>query len=197
MIENFDNSVQYVLNDEGGYAERINEPGGAVNHGISFQLFLEVWHKDPVFRFQFYQGKTDEPTFADLKALTDKGASYIYEHHIFPLVGFDKMPVGLDYVMVNTATMQGAHGAIDLLQQSLNVPVTGHLDKVTLDALAKAPMIPVPLAGVLIQQASAKMHDKRVGDWVDPTGKKMNGFGPGWANRMIRVFNRAVGMINK
>jgi lysozyme family protein len=55
-------SIEYVLNDEGGFAERASEPGGAVNKGISMLVFREWRHS---------KGKPD-PTLDDLRNLTDE-----------------------------------------------------------------------------------------------------------------------------
>lgn len=179
MKENLDTVLQYVLEDEGKYAE--HGPGGATNRGISFLLFEEVWRKDSVFKNRFYPNNKPIPTIEDLKNLTEGGASYIYKYHVFPKVDFDNLPSGLDYVMVNTATMEGPTGAIKLLQSTLNLPVTGKMKDVTFSTDTIQMM-----AGVLLHQANIKLHDKRV--------KK---HGPGWGNRLVRIWERSIKLINR
>jgi lysozyme family protein len=194
MKENFDNAVQYVLNDEGGYAERSNEPGGAVNKGISFQLFEEVFKSDEYFRETFYPGVTN-PDFSHLKALSDEAAKYIYHKYVFSKISFDDMPVGVDYVMVNTATMQGVTGATKLLQTAFDLPVTGKLDEATWNVINTTPALELA-SGILLYQCQAKMNDKRVGPYIDENGDKQKGFGRGWSIRLVRVWQRARKMIN-
>jgi lysozyme family protein len=196
MDSSFDTAIQYVFNDEGGYTERENEPGGAVNHGISFLLFQEMWEKEKKKEkpgIPLHEGK---PTFKDLKNLTQEQASYLYKTYVFPLVGFDKLPAGLDYAMVNTATMQGPTGAIKLLQEALGfgfMETTGKLDTRTWDAIKDSDPYKL-IGGLLLLQAKTKMNDPRVGKWKDKNDKEQKGFGPGWGNRLWRVWNRSVNL---
>jgi lysozyme family protein len=188
MESNFDTAIAYILHDEGGYAERENEPGGAGNRGISYTLFKEMWAKE----------KRGVPTFDDLKAVDDVEAARLYKKFVFPLVSFNEMPPGLDYLMVNLATMQGPTGAIRLLQETMGMDfmsTTGKLDQKTWDNIKD--WNPYKLVGGLqVLQDKYKMNDSRVGTWRDSkTGKEMKGFGPGWGNRAWRTWNRAVGMI--
>jgi hypothetical protein len=186
MQKNLDVSLTYVLNDEGGYAERENEPGGACNKGISFLVFKE-WRKK--------QGKP-VPTFADLKAITEAEAKAIYTALFAKPLSFDSYPSGLDYVMLNTAVMQGVTGAKDLHKEA-----------------ASANMLMT-----LLIQAQKKMFDLRCGPFIegfeftpgmevgvlieklkklDPKTKIKRGFGPGWSNRLVRVARRCMAMYEK
>jgi Glycosyl hydrolase 108 len=123
MRENWDRSVQNVLLWEGGWAERSNEPGGAVNKGVSLQAFRE-WRR----------GKgLPEPTKADLKALSDDEAKQIYAEKYAKPIGFDDMPAGYDYALLTASVMfgpgrgtrerPGAPGFHDLAQGDLGLLV--------------------------------------------------------------------------
>lgn len=190
MRASLDTGLQFVLNDEGGYVERSNEPGGACNKGVSFLVFCEWRHK---------QGKP-KPTFADLRALTDKEAKDIYTSLFSAPLNLDATPVPLDYVMLNTAVMQGVGGT-----KALCAKLAGN----ALSARELALL-------VIIGQMDLKMRDPNVGPHLDgfaafapgttvadlmvalkrldPQTKVKAGFGPGWANRIMRVVNRALAM---
>lgn len=115
-------SLDYVFKDEGGYAERNTEGGGAVNMGITFTVFV-AWR----------QAKgIPHSTFADLKAMTREEAADIYRAHFLSSIHFDDMPSGVDYVVLNAAIQGGVTGSIKLLQTALKLkPVDGHYGLVT------------------------------------------------------------------
>lgn len=178
-------ALAYVFADEGGYAERADEGGGAVNKGITFAVFV-AWrkiHNQPV------------PTFEDLKNISDDEASAIYVAQYAEPLAFSYMPAGLDYCLLNTGVMQGVTGAIELLQQALMVKVDGHLGLVTWNAVkSHAPHLVVP--AVLRLQLNLKKANPHWFDHTDAeTGKTVKGFGPGWTARLMRVETRAMSMI--
>lgn len=170
MKENREAALNYILEDEGGYTTK-HGLGGATNHGISFTFYKEVCAKE---------GKPT-PTKQDLKNLTYNQAKDIYENHVLPKVRFDDLPTGLDYVMANAAVMEGSTGAIKLLEQEIGQTITGHVDNILILSIADIASSIRIAAGVIIRQMDKKMHDKRVGT-----------YGPGWANRLIKVWDRTL-----
>ena len=194
LATNFDPSIGLIFHDEGGYAERENEPGGAGKYGISFTLFKEMWVKESKLDKPILSMRAGGPTFEDLKALTEDEASYLYKTYIFPEISFNELPLGVDYVMINLRTMQGATGAKKIFQESMALPITGKFDYDDWDAIHKADPYKL-VAGLLLLQTKLKMNDPRVGPWKDSKGKEWGGFGPGWGNRIWRVWNRAIGMM--
>lgn len=157
MKENWKRALDFNLRWEGGWAERENEPGGAVNKGVSLLAFKE-WRKR--------QGKP-EPSKGDLAIITDEEVSAFYKDRA-DRIGFDDLPSGYDLAMFNASTMQGVTGAKDL------------------DARAKG-----DLGLLVILHMQEKLKDHRSGWHVDPlTGKKQR-FGPGWAARLVAVYEAA------
>ncbi len=138
MIHNRPLASVFLGDDEGGWAERSGEPGGAVNRGISFLAFSQ-WRTK--------QGKPT-PTFADLKNLTIDEATEIYNEEYFSKIGFDDLPSGLDYVFANTAIMDGVSGAKRIYTQA--------------QTLSGGDTFETCLAMMLVQ-ACQKMHSKSVG----------------------------------
>lgn len=185
MQDNLAKALSYVFSDEGGFAIRADEGGGAVNKGITFAVFA-AWrkiHKQPV------------PTFDDLKNISTDEASAIYVAQYAEPLAFSYMPAGLDYALLNTGVMQGVTGAIELLQQALMVKVDGHLGLVTWNAVkSHAPDLVVP--ALLRLQLALKKANPHWFDHVDAeTGKTTKGFGPGWTARLMRVETHAMAMM--
>lgn len=86
-----------MLIEEGGFAQRPNEPGGAVNKGVSMLLFQEhcARHKLP------------KPTVFDLRALTDSQAKAILAEHFADAVRFADLPAGLDEAELEASENMG------------------------------------------------------------------------------------------
>ena len=103
MRENWDRALSFVRVWEGGAAIRPNEPGGAVNKGVSLQAYREWCQK---------HGRRP-PTIDDLLNISDADVSSFYKERA-DQIGFDTLPSGYDLAMFNASTMQGIHGAKDL-----------------------------------------------------------------------------------
>jgi lysozyme family protein len=176
MRGNLAASLTYVFNDEGGFAERPEEPGGSCNMGISL-VALDRWRKS--------QGR-GRPGIEDVKALTREEATEIYTAHYAAPVRFDDLPAGLDYIMLNTAVMQGVTGAIQLLQTALGMATPlGRYDDTTWEAL-RASDVGEVAREVLILQAHNKL--------CQPSASK---FGRGWGDRILRVMARSKPLLPK
>lgn len=118
MKENRHKALDYILAHEGGYAERPEEGGGAVNMGVTFAVY-QSWRllKEP----------SCKPTWADLKGMTRDEAEEIYDLQYLTPTHFNNLPPGIDYCMLDAAVLGGVTGAIKLLQTALrHEPVDGH-----------------------------------------------------------------------
>ena len=101
MKANLDKAIAFILEDEGGYAKRANEPGGAVNMGVSMTA-LTSWrlvHNRP------------RPSFVDLHALTKDEAEAIYTTNYALPIHFETLPAGLDYAALDAAVNEGVEAA--------------------------------------------------------------------------------------
>jgi lysozyme family protein len=176
MKDNLAASLAYIFNDEGGFAERPEEPGGACNMGVSL-VALDRWRKS--------QGR-GRPGVDDVRALTKEEATDIYTAHYAAPIRFDELPPGLDYIMLNTAVMQGVTGSIQLLQAALGMATPlGRYDDTTWEAI-KASDVGEVGRELLILQLAKKL--------TAPSASK---FGNGWANRLLRVLERAKPLLPK
>jgi lysozyme family protein len=174
MHENLPLSLKFIAMDEGGFAERPSEPGGAVNKGVSLLVFQEWRQKQGMFA----------PAVADLKELTDEEAGEIFTKKYASPTHFDEMPAGLDYALLNAAVMEGVRGGMTLLQKALGIPIiTGRFDGATWDALRGKDTWDVT-SFLLMHHLNKKLHT--------PGCAK---FGSGWGTRILRVANRAKEMM--
>jgi lysozyme family protein len=81
-----DDALEAMLREEGGFAQRPSEPGGAVNHGISMCIFIQ-WCK---------KHKRPKPTIFDLRAVTPVTAKLILGELFADAVRFADLPAGID-----------------------------------------------------------------------------------------------------
>lgn len=173
MQENLEQSLNFILSDEGGFALRAAEPGGSVNKGISMLVFDE---------WRVKQGKKP-PSVDALRALSTAEAKEIYTEKFWtPLHGND-LPTGLDYAMLNTAVMEGVVGAVSLLQESMGLVKTGHYNDVTWATLAKSDP-KITTLELLVHHLNKKLH-----------ALSASKYGIGWGDRIVRVKNRAMEMM--
>lgn len=175
MKDNLNRSLEWSRSAEGGFAKRADEPGGAVNKGVSFLVFQE-WRKK--------QGKP-APTLGDLQAITDEEAIDLYSDKYAKPIQFDDIPIGLDFALLDISIMEGVRGGLTLLQQALNLrTVSGTFDMETRGALLHAD-VPTVIAKLTILQMNRKMHAASV-----------DRFGKGWGDRIVRRYNKALEMID-
>jgi lysozyme family protein len=109
MKSNLANALSFIFKDEGGFAQRATEPGGAVNMGVSMAAFA-AWRTSQ---------KKPRPSIADLKAMTQAEATMIYETNYAAHIGFNGLPPGLDYAALDAAVNEGVGAAQGLLTITL------------------------------------------------------------------------------
>ena len=95
MKENWEDAINHVLLWEGGSAIRPNEPGGAVNMGVSLTAFRE---EHPGASIQ------------DLLDMTKDEAKRIFKKNYADKVDFDQLESGLDLIALHCAVMFGVTG---------------------------------------------------------------------------------------
>lgn len=103
MKANWPRTLSFNLIQEGGAAIRPDEPGGAVNHGVTLEAYQE-WCKK--------HGKA-RPTIHDLFQISDEDVSAFYKERA-DQIRFDNLPSGYDLALFNASTMLGITGALNL-----------------------------------------------------------------------------------
>jgi lysozyme family protein len=186
MKSNLELIMDWVFVHEGGYAERPEEPGGAVNMGISFTAYKDAWKR---------LKKPGEPTWADLKAMPrgnldddrPMDAEDIYAFSFFAPIFFDALPSGVDYAMHDLAVNSGVGGAIRALRRKWKMePIkSGKMDAKLLWALKSRDSIKV------IDDICDARLDLMMG------AKNWTKFKDNWTRRVDKVRTRAKKMARK
>lgn len=187
MRANVDAALAFVFRDEGGYAERPEEGGGAVNMGITFT----------VFKFWRLGIGLPEPTWADLKAMTKEEATEIYIVQYLNAVHFDELPAGVDYAVYDASITGGVTGSIKLLQEALGLkPVDGNYGLVTKWA-ANHRVVPELINKLcdlrLAKYKTFKIYNK-IANPAKPVEKQVT-WGKIWSNRIEEVRKRSMSMV--
>ena len=161
---NFDKSVEYILEHEGGYVDHPKDPGGATNKGITIATFC---------RYVKPKG-----TKEDLKQLTTEQAKIVYKAQYWDKVLGDELPSGVDHAVFDFAVNSGPRRAALYLQKVVGVTQDGKLGPNTLKATEAIPKIVV--INTLMDKRLAYM--KRI-----KRGELWKTFGRGWQKRIDRV----------
>jgi lysozyme family protein len=125
MKQNFEPSLAFVLEYEGGYTDHPSDPGGATNLGITIAELARV-RGHPVSK-------------ADVRALTREEAAGIYASRYWAPICGDELPAGVDLAVFDCAVNQGLGRAVPYLQMAAGVAADGHLGPMTLAAVKAAP----------------------------------------------------------
>lgn len=172
-----DKFLPWIIEDEGrGLEVRPDEPGGAVNMGITFEIF-EVWWKD--------SKKSGNPTYAALGKITEKEVAEIYKKYYYDVAKADQLKPGMDYAVLDSAINDGPNAAKRLMQQTLKVTVDGDIGPKTLAAAKAAD----PKSFILAFMANRLARKKTSPSWPK--------YGNGWTNRYKRVEQRALSLIEE
>lgn len=99
----YDEAIGRVLRSEGGYVNNSRDPGGPTNFGITIAVYRQNGH----------QGATA----ADVKAMPLAEARRIYRLRYANPCGFDALPAGLDYAVLDYAVNSGVGRATKVLRR--------------------------------------------------------------------------------
>lgn len=171
---NYTRAIGYVLVSEGGsrYTNHPNDPGGPTKWGVTIHDVRR--YLDP------------HATAQTVKDLTKEQALEIYHTHYAPGIQFDRLPLGVDYTLLDYSINAGQGRAAADLSRVLKLPIE---TRVT-DLMVKAVRILDPL--VVIQ----KLNDRRM-DFQMGLGPKYNVFKRGWRNRINSTNDISLDMAGK
>jgi lysozyme family protein len=171
MKENFELSLQKVIEHEGGYVNHPADPGGRTNLGVT-QRVWEEWVGRPV-------------TEREMRALTVAQVSPLYKKRYWDAIHGDRLPAGLDYCLFDTAINSGVGRASRFIQEMVGVTADGVIGPRTLLAISN-------------RKDTAKLIneycDKRL-DFLQKL-KTWPVFGRGWGRRVADVRATATRMVS-
>jgi len=159
-----------VLQNEGGYVDNPQDPGGATNLGCT----KAVWEQ--------YVGHA--VTKDDIAALTPENVEPLYRSKYWDAINGDNLPVGVDYAVFDFAINSGPSRAAKTLQTVLGVtPVDGQIGPATLAACETAN--PRDVATAVCEARLAFLQSLPV----------YATFGKGWSRRVSEVEQTAFNMV--
>ena len=169
MKENFEKSLELVLQHEGGYINHPSDPGGMTNLGVT-QRVWEAWVGYSV----------DEK---EMRSLTKELVAPLYKSRYWDAVHGDQLPSGADYLAFDFAVNAGAFRCIKTIQRALNITADGIIGPVTIKAIQGAN------AEEFINNFTNAKESFYRGLANFPT------FGRGWLNRVAESKKAAEGML--
>jgi lysozyme family protein len=158
--------LQAVLTYEGGFVDNPQDNGGATCWGITLATLSE------------YSGRPC--TVEDVKALTPVRAQPVYEALYWTPIQGEKLPMGVDLFVFDTAVNMGVGTAAKMLQTALNVTADGVIGPQTLSAPAMA----YPKALILKLSKAREQRYRSLDDF--------DVFGDGWLTRLANVTAQAL-----
>ena len=169
MPQNFERSLPFTLQWEGGYVNNPADPGGATNRGVTQNTYN-----------QYLAGKGRRA--ADVRAISDAEVSDIYRSMYWAASQCDAIAWALCAAHFDTAVNTGPKQAAKLLQRAVGVADDGAIGPETLAAVAAANP----------QTAVATYCDKRAAfyDALIQNKPSLATFRAGWMHRVsaLRAF---------
>ena len=169
MKENFEKSLELVLQHEGGYINHPSDPGGMTNLGVT-QRVWEAWVGYSV----------DEK---EMRSLTKELVAPLYKSRYWDAVHGDQLPSGADYLAFDFAVNAGSFRCVKTIQRALNITADGIIGPVTIKAIQDTN------AEDFIEKFSNAKESFYLGLANYPT------FGKGWLNRVAESKKAAEGML--
>lgn len=171
MRKNSELVLDHILKSEGGFAQRLDEPGGAVNHGITLDTF-SAWR-------QTTWPKRSRASVDELRAMTPDTAKDIYRALYLDALCFDALADGVDLVVTDFAVNSGIGGALGAIQHYARLAHSAIMDTPTLTWCNQNP-------GQRIIEISVVRKFRMM---AHPSFGK---YGNGWLERVERVRENAL-----
>jgi len=166
----FQDALQHVLREEGGFVNHPKDPGGMTNLGVTRRALED-----------FRGGDVSEE---EMRALTPYIVAPFYEHMYWDKCRCGELPSGVDYFVFDTAVNQGVGAAARLLQLVVGASIDGIIGRQTV-TMAKTQDAYATIMSLAFHRALRYMETRNI-----------DVFGKGWAGRLLRVRNIAVKAVN-
>jgi len=115
---NFDSSLKFTLQFEGGFVNHPDDPGGATNLGVTIGTLSGVLGH--------------QATIAEVKALTPQTVAPIYRLRYWNAVEADNLPKGVDLAVFDFGVHSGPRNAAQHLQRVLGLSDDGDIGDITI-----------------------------------------------------------------
>jgi len=169
MKENWQASIDAVLDHEGGYVNDPRDNGGMTNLGVTKRAW-EAWVDHPV----------DE---AEMRSLTPALVEPFYKVGYWDACKCDELPLGIDYAVFDFAVNSGVGRASKTLQEAVGASVDGVIGRNTI-AIARNYN---PAELIELFSAEKEKFYRSLGNFRI--------YGRGWLRRVVEVQKTAEVMI--
>ena len=167
MLSNWQNSFELLLDSEGGF---VIDRGGPTNLGVT-KTTWEMYVERPA-------------TIDEMKSLTVDDVEPLYKRLFWDRMWCDKMPIGIDYLLFDFGVNAGVGQSVLLLQRAVGANPDGAMGPLTFAAtITQNP-------ADLIERFSSQKKQFYI-SLNDPVNEQ------GWMNRLVRVREEALTMVNK
>jgi lysozyme family protein len=170
MKETYNEAINQVYKDEGGYSNDAGDAGGPTMYGITIWDARKYWKANA--------------TADDVRSMPKSVAADIYEQHYAHPLAYDQLPPGVDYAVLDYGINSGIGRAPKVLQRIVGVPVDGIMGPATIAAANKYD--PVKLIN--------SIYDERIA-FLKGLGKPQ--FMKGWLSRCNRGRTLALSLNTK
>ena len=128
-MDTFAACLAFTLQQEGGYSDDPNDPGGATNYGITLATL------------RGYTGN-DALTPDDIRTISMDTVRAIYQANYWNRMRCDALPAGVDLMVFDSGVNTGTGRAVEMLQAAAGLTGTaidGGVGPQTLAAVARVP----------------------------------------------------------
>lgn len=167
---NFDPSLKFVLQFEGGFVNNPKDPGGATNLGVTIHTLSAVLGH--------------QATVAEIKALTPNTVGPIYRMRYWNTVRGDDLPLGVDLAVFDFGVHSGPKRGAQFLQRVVGVAEDGDIGEITLKAVRQV-NDPEAVIKALCAERLKFLQGLKV----------FKSFGPGLTNRVKKAQAAALSMV--
>ena len=167
--QNFDKSLEFTLQFEGGFVNNPKDPGGPTNLGVTQKTLSGVLGR--------------KATVDDVKALTPKKVAPVYRKLYWDKVRGDELPFGVDLAVFDFGVHSGPKRSAEFLQRVVGVADDGDIGDITLKAVRKVD--PKTLVEVLCAERLKFLKGLKV----------FKDFGPGLTNRVTKAKAACLSMV--
>lgn len=120
--ENFEKSIEFSLQYEGGYVDDPDDPGGATKFGWTLTT-AQGTHDFDIFDID-HDGDID---INDIKNMTEDEAKNAYYKYFWLKNSCDKLPGKIGFLLMDMCINHGSKRGIILLERGLGLNEDGHM----------------------------------------------------------------------
>lgn len=172
MLQTYQEAMQQVYSDEGGYTNEATDPGGPTNWGITIYDARKYWKPSA--------------TAKDVKNMPKDVAAQIYRLHYANAIHYDDLPPGVDYAVLDFGINSGISRSARYLQRIVGAVPDGVIGPNTILNVNK--MNPVDIIN--------KLYDARLA-YLQSLTRMWRIYGHGWTLRCDRGRKLAIYLYNK